>query len=328
MPRYALLVLTMILLAVPSVAHASFRVLLVESYHSEYLWDKEMISGLESVLKNEAELVTFQMDTKRTPEEKYTEQAELAWNRYLEVKPAVVVLSDDNALKYLGPKFMGTETPVVYMGVNENPRNYITLNKNITGVLERPLYKRTIKYIKELLQVNKDGKILILLDESTTTTAFKKSVFYSHDSMEISGVTTDIKLISSYSEWKKTVLDSVKTGYKAIVIGLYHRVFEDGKYIDSEEVLDWTSANTPVPLFAFWRMSVGKEKAIGGMVISGEEQGAAAGRLVLKILHGTPVQSLRPVIPEQGRFVFSKSELERWRIRLPYKIRQQSEFVP
>ncbi|CCO24780.1 ABC transporter substrate-binding protein [Maridesulfovibrio hydrothermalis] len=306
--------------------YAKPKVLLIESYHSDNQWDIDLIEGLESILQDKVEIVTFQMDTKRLKKDKYLERADMAWDFYLKCNPDIVVLADDNALKYLGKRFLSTSTPVVYMGINNNPRKYIPISRNITGVLERPLYKRTIKYLKYLLYIG-EGKVLILLDEGTTAKAFMESVFYNSDSMLISGVQTDIKLISSFSNWKRVVQDARDDGYKAIVIGLYHRVFDEHEHVASEEVLHWTSSNSPVPLFAFWDMSVGKGKAIGGMVLNGEEQGIAAGRIVLEILGGKPVEKIRPVIPEQGKFVFSRSELARWKIRLPYKIKEKSQFV-
>ncbi len=327
MIRLLVLLNLLVILLIPANASALSRILLIESYHAEYLWDQEMVSGLEESTAGKIELFRFQMDTKRLHEDLYEERAELAWRYYREVDPDIVVLSDDNALKYIGARLSHTDTPVVYMGINENPRNYAFMNKNITGVLERPLYKRTVKYINEILNVG-NKKVLILLDKSTTTTAFKKRVFENSDSMKIRGVTTDIKLISDFSEWKNIVETAKHSGYQAIVIGLYHRVFSDGKHVDSEEVLKWTSANTPVPLFAFWKMSVGKGKAVGGMVLCGRDQGRAAGKIVLEILGGKPVNSISPVIPEQGNFVFSKYELERWKIRLPYGILEQTDFEP
>lgn len=43
------------------------KVLLIESYHSEYPWDQSYIQGLTAALTNTIELDTFQMDTKRIP---------------------------------------------------------------------------------------------------------------------------------------------------------------------------------------------------------------------------------------------------------------------
>ena len=306
-------------------ASAKPKVLYIESYHDGYAWDQEQRAGLEAIFKDQVELYNFQMDTKRIDASKYHEKADLAWQYYLEVKPDVVVISDDNALMLLEHRFLETKTPVVYMGINNNPRNYGPLGGNVTGVLERPLYKRTLRYLKELILFN-NKKVLILLDKGTTSEVFRASVFHDQHSMEISGIKADVHSFCDYENWRKAVKNARKNGYDAIVIGLYHSLFEEGANVDGEEVLAWTSENSPVPVFAFWEMSVGKDKAVGGMVLSGEVQGRAAGEIVMKILDGTPVSSISPVIPAQGEFVFSQYELDRWKIRLPHYIRKQARM--
>ncbi|TIH18469.1 hypothetical protein D0S45_04430 [Marinifilum sp. JC120] len=315
-----------ILVLCVTTVQAKPKVLFIESYHAEYAWDQEQRAGLESVFQDQVELCNFQMDTKRVTAAQYLEKAELAWQYYLKINPDVVVISDDNALMLLAGRFLKTETPVVYMGINNNPRNYTPLGRNITGVLERPLYKRTVKYLKDLL-IFGEGKTLILLDKGTTSQVFKHSVFRDSDSMVIGGIKADVRSFADYGRWQEAVERASNDGYKAIVIGLYHRLFEDGHNIDGEEVLRWTSENSPVPVFAFWEMSVGKDKAVGGMVLSGEVQGRAAGKIVMKILDGVPVSSIQPVIPTQGEFVFSQSELDRWKIRLPHYIKDQARML-
>ncbi len=318
--------LFLVLFLSATAAYAKPKVLFIESYHSGYVWDQELRRGLESVLADKVGLSSFQMDTKRYRINQYAERADLAWQYYLEIKPDVVVLSDDNALMLLADRLLRTNTPVVYMGINNNPRMYAPLGQNITGVLERPLCKRTVKYLKELLPI-RDGKVLILLDKSTTTEVFKSSVFQDKNSLIISGVNTDIKLISSFTDWKVAVLQAPMHNCRAIVIGLYHRIFDRGVHVDSEEVLRWTSMNSPVPVFAFWVMSVGKDKAVGGMVLDGEEQGKNAGKIVLDILNGIPVNTIAPVVPTQGEFIFSRSELDKWKIRLPRHIKDHARMV-
>jgi len=74
-------------------------------------------------------------------------------------------------------------------------------------------------------------------------------------------------------------------------------------------------------------MSVGKDKAVGGMVLDGEEQGKNAGKIVLDILNGIPVNTIAPVVPTQGEFIFSRSELDKWKIRLPRHIKDHARMV-
>ena len=64
--------------------------------------------------------------------------------------------------------------------------------------------------------------------------------------------------------------------------------------MDEQQVLAWASAHSPVPLFCFWEFSVGKGRAIGGLVLDGRDQGAKAAELVNAILAGAQPKTLAP----------------------------------
>ena len=77
------------------------KVLLIESYHSEYPWDASYVEGLTETFSPEVELITYQMDTKRLPVEQHQSQAEKAFAFYQQHQPEIVILGDDNAMNYL-----------------------------------------------------------------------------------------------------------------------------------------------------------------------------------------------------------------------------------
>jgi len=301
------------------------HILVIESYHADYSWDISYKRGLEKAIGGEYEIFYFEMNTKRLAKSEFKKMANLAWKRYKKLKPSLVVLGDDNALKCLGGRFAKTNTPVVYLGINNNPRAYDMIrHKNITGVLERPLLKRSIIYIKDLIKVK---KILILFDSGTTSTTFKKGIFKNKNSMFLNGVNIDIKFIDNYNNWKRNIIESKKNGYDAVIIGLYHTIKDDdNKHINSEEVLEWTSENTPLPPFSFWDFSVGKNKTIGGYVLFGEEQGIVAGKMVLDILSGKSPRTIEPKTAEKGKFLFSKYQLKKWKIKLTDNIKAKTFY--
>ena len=59
-----------------SILLAQNKILIIESYHSDYAWDKSYIEGIEGVLGNNYTVTKFQMDTKRVPKEKFQQKAE------------------------------------------------------------------------------------------------------------------------------------------------------------------------------------------------------------------------------------------------------------
>lgn len=308
---------------------ANDKILIVESYHEEYDWDRSYKEGIKEKLGNDYELISFQMDTKRVPESQYENKANEAFEIFRSIKPALVILGDDNALKYLGPKLADTSVPVVYLGINRNPQDYLTNGTlNFTGVLERPLLKRSVYTLTRILGPQMK-KVLVLFDSGTTSKASIEHVFKGRTQVELSGIIVDLKLIGNWDVWKETVVDARKNGYDALFVGLYHTIFDQtGKHVNANNVLNWTNENTPVPHFGFWDFSVGQDKTIGGLVLYGKQQGLAAGEIALRILaFDKKPNDIIPKIAERGRYLFSKNQLEKYQLQLPGDLIAEANYI-
>ncbi|MBF0230186.1 MAG: sugar ABC transporter [Desulfamplus sp.] len=321
----------LVLILINIVSADQKTILVIESYHAEYAWDASYKSGLEEVLGKTYKLEYFEMDTKRVPKDQHQQRADLAWEKYQQLKPTLVILGDDAALKFLGKKFAETPTPVVYLGINNNPRNYFKdmydLPKNITGVLERPLLLRSIANLKEIIPNMK--KIIVLFDNDTTAEVVKQEVFKNKNSLlGIMGIDVELKMIGDYKTWQDTVL-SLKGKYDACVVGLYQTLKDaDNKPVNAEDVINWTSKNLPIPGFAFWDFAVGANKTTGGFIIYGKDMGKQAADIVIQILEkGESIEKMRPISSDKGQFLFSKAQLKKWNIKLPPQIEQKTKYV-
>ena len=302
------------------------EILVIQSYHKEYAWDKAYTQALKEKLGKDYKLTFFQMDTKRLPKSKYLERADAAWNNYLTKKPDLVILGDDNAVKFLGKRFANTKTPTVFLGINNNVRHYFEnykIPENITGVLERPLIRSSISNI--ITSVPGVKKILILFDSGTTSKASIDQRIKILKNIHNFNGEIDLKQIGDEQTWKNTIKNAKKNGYDLIFVGLYHTITDlKGVHVPAKEILSWTNKNTQLPLFGFWTFAVGKGKTIGGYVLNGYKQGEAAAKLVRELSKG-----LKPriVVGNKGILQFSKSELKRWNIKLTPRIKNISTFV-
>jgi len=302
-------------------------ILVIESYHHDYIWSTNYRNAIKEKLGSQYNLSFFYMDTKRLPLSKHEESAQKAWSIYKELNPELVILGDDNALKFLGPKLAKTKTNVVYLGINNNPRKYFnfTPTKNITGVLERPLLRRSIFYVKELLDVK---KVLLLFDAGISSQVIFKEIFRNKSKLVLRDVEVNVLLIEQFDMWKKSILDAKKNNYDAIVFSSYHTIKDkDKKHVSPARIWEWTSKNITVPPFAFWNFAVGENKAIGGYVISGREQGIEASKLALKILEDKNYIIGFPSVVENGYLLFSRSQLKKWGISLKKLDTQKIKFV-
>lgn len=310
----------------PSAAETAL-VMVVNSYDIGHSWVRAHNDALRERLASRARIDGFDMDTKRIPPEAYRDAAERAWQAIEAAKPDVVVLTDDNAVRLLGPRVMRKGIPLVFLGVNQNPRTYLGGMEGATGVLERPLYKRSLIFLREIMGP-KLKRSLILFDSGATSQVIMNTVFKDKTSLKLGGTSADVRQVGTFAEWQQAVLSAGERGYNAIFAGLYHSLTDDqGMHVPGDTVITWTSANASVPVFGYWDFSVGPDRAVGGLVNSGRPQGEAAAELVLRILDGEPAGSLYPVTPKDGQFLFSRSGLRRWNIHLPDSITRAAEPV-
>ncbi|QFU24867.1 hypothetical protein FM038_023880 [Shewanella eurypsychrophilus] len=302
-------------------------ILIIESYHQEYPWDVNFNQGIRTIVKDKLEFHHAYMNTKRLPTVEFIQQADLAWQQYLTLKPDLVVLADDNAIRLLSSRFAKTEIPIVFLGLNSNPRDYdLHTFTNFTGVLERPLFKRSILLVNQTLANRKDKKVLVLFDNSRTSKAAVESLIQpEQEQLRLGNTQVNLELSLSYTAWQRTVLAAKEKGYDAIYIGLYHTLVDKhGSNTSPSEVMTWTNRNSPVPHFGFWEFSIGSKSNIGGYVLDGFEHGKLAGELILQILAGKEPSDLPYISDKQGQYLFSTAGVEKWSIVIPKEIKAKS----
>ncbi|MGR6838726.1 ABC transporter substrate-binding protein [Aliivibrio wodanis] len=298
------------------------KVLVIESYHAEYSWDKSYLAGINLILDGEHEITTFQMNTKRLPSEQHEKMADKAYLKYATYQPDLVILGDDNALNYMLPKLYDKGIPIVFLGINANPRKLLEKyrgSSQITGVLEQPLLAKTMGEIGSMLPVNKK-KIRVLFDSGTTSkiaTSYMKQQ-YKMLNKKI-GLEAEVIIVSHFSDWQSLILDADSQGIGAVVIGLYHTLMdENGIHVNEDTVISWTNKESKVPLFGFWDFSIGEGKAAGGVVLFGESQGIAAGEIAQKILSGKALAKDIPItIGRKGKAIYTLKEMKRWDLTPP-----------
>lgn len=304
------------------------EILVVESYEPSHPWDASYLQALKQRLEPRHHLTFRYLDTKRIPRELFDIEAEKIWQYYQQSKPDLVVIGDDNAITLLARRIAGNGTPVVYLGMNDNPRrNNLYGLPNLTGVLERPLMKRNIREMAEMIPAAR--KALVLFDSSDVSVTAVEEEFRNQTELKLGNLTVEIKLLGSYSLWQEAVTQANRDGTDMIFVGLYHTLHDDqGQYVLPETVIGWTGRQAQKPLFGFWDFSIGEGKAIGGLVLSGAEQGDVAADQVLAILDsGRPAQSLAPRTAERGEYVFSRSALRSSSLQLPQKIRDKTRWL-
>ena len=280
-------------------AQSDDRVLLIFSYHAEYVWHAEEARGAEEILQRESiAFEHFYLDTKRHTSDEWKEQvAAQAKDKIAEYDPAVVIVFDDNACALVAQHYVGESLPFVFCGVNADPADYGFPARNVTGVLERPDFVASFELLQKLVPNVQD--VALITDASPSAQGFIEG---------LEGVPPPAKIIETYSTndfdaWKAKVKE-LQSLVDAIGLFTYHTIKKQGEEesMSPDEVLQWTLDNSGLPETAPLDFTV-EGGALCGVALSGYEQGKTAAKLAIRILAGENPSDIPLVIPQASRFM-------------------------
>ena len=174
------------------------KVLLVNSYHKGYPWSDALEAGARGVFDKHPEIeVKFQrMDTKRNADEEFKKKAGLAARELVESwKPDLMIVSDDNASKYVVvPYFKNVDLPVVFCGVNWDAGIYGYPFDNATGMVEVALINDLLKNMRPYAKGDRVGFLAAEMTSTRQDLNFFKN---------IAGVKFEKEVfVSTYADWK------------------------------------------------------------------------------------------------------------------------------
>lgn len=269
-----------------------WKILYVNSYHEGYEWSDGIEKGLIEALEvseestgftgfrnNSLELRIQRMDTKLNHSESFKERAASeALSLIKSWKPDIVIVSDDNAAKYLvSPHLMDSPIPIIFCGVNWDASVYGFPTDNITGMVEVTPYEPLFEEIKK----HADGDRVGILSSSSLSAnrelQYLKSVI-GEDKGEVIQVKT-------FNEWKKAFLKFQQTVDYLLI---FSQVGIDGwneeearQFVMKNGIIPSGSTLTntaPLALVTFARVS--------------EEQGWWSGKRALDIINGKSVSDI------------------------------------
>ena len=287
----------------------------INSYHTGLAWSDGILSGIKSELINSnVRLHVFEMDTKRQQSEHHKQEAALRAKAFIEKNnPDVVIISDDNAAKYLiVPYFLNGTLPVVFCGINWDASEYRFPAKNVTGMIEVQLIP---ELIERLLPYATGKRIGYLKGESLSS---RKEVEYFEKAL---GVNIDKRFAQNIHQWKSEYID-LQDSVDILLMG-------NGSAIpgwDEEDFRSFVLENTRIPS-AGWDIST-KELVLLTFGNKAEEQGSWAAKKALEIVKGKAVESIS-LAKNKKAIVFINTLLaKKLDIIFPFELIDQASLVP
>ena len=309
------------------------RILVVSSYHREYLWSQDTNKGVVSALQDfkyldngkQAEKYTkndyvessravvkkLWMDTKR--KNKRNEINETLGKMLKDIskfKPDIILLGDDNASNFIGNLISDTVIPVVFWGVNGSPLKYGLLDSvekpghNITGVYQAGYLKECLVYLKKLIPSIET--FAVLSDDSPSGRAKSKELLFLHEGGKLPMKLVKTVITNSFSDWKKSTLE-LQNKVDAFFV-LNHNTLRDGegKPVDQLEIGAWYLRNIKKPGTSHEKQFV-TEGILSSIDDSGFKQGYEATKIAYQILEkGKNPADISVYAPEKGPFIVNR----------------------
>lgn len=290
------------------------KILVLHSYHQGLQWTDNVNLGIREVIDSIGkgfELNYEYLDTKQNPSSEYLNKLIELYDLKIEKENYdAIIVSDNNALSFVKDhrnKFFN-DTPIIFCGINHYRDELIEGLNNITGVAEVVDFEGTIDLV---LSTKPNTKYLLVINDDKTTTAKLNKLLM-------------IELENKYKERLHFIyyedqslqelaanIHKVK-GDTAILLLTFNKD-RLGKFVSFQESLDVLVPQSQVPVYIAWAFFI-SDGVLGGKVVSGKLHGRMAAQMLIKVIAGTPADSIPVYLKPLDKYVVDFKELKRFKI--------------
>ncbi|MBI4804671.1 MAG: diguanylate cyclase [Desulfovibrio sp.] len=304
--------------ACPSSASESpdVKVLYINSYHRGYSWSDGIEEGLRERLNRSGkniELSLEYLDSRRFAYGKQIEPMAQAMEiKYKNYKPDVVVVSDNAAFDFIKQyrDRLCPNAPIVFCGYNDFRPGVIQGMANITGVNEEISIEETVAMA---LKVHPGTRTLAFI-MSTGDLSSKRIVEAAEES-----ILPKLRERFNVVVLLDASLDEIKEGLARLpretilFFSGQTRDIASGRELSPIENGRLIASFSPFPAYTFWDFHL-NTGVLGGHVLTGQDQGRAAADMVLRILAGTPADSIPVLMTSPATNIFDYNVMNRFGI--------------
>lgn len=258
------------------------KILHVDSYSMGYGWSKGQIDGFLYSLEKEGvvvELRSVNLDSEIYSDSDYFLNKSYEADKIVESwEPDLIYITDDYAQEYFGQKYINSNIPIVYSGI-DNPDRYGYDNaKNIGGVLEVYPFSSGIDFLLDIFPNVRDV-VLVTSNTSTGVGLFDVAKKYVD---EFPNINFEFRFADTFNDYQKLIIES--QGADALIeIPLLNLVDDNGSLVSIEEIQKWTVENSFIPDLTYWDI-LGFDGVLLNYAYRPEWDGELAGKIAYEIL--------------------------------------------
>jgi len=276
------------------------EILVIHSYHSNLSWTQALKTGIEQGFPSEVTIHHEYLDAKRHPELQHqTEFLAHIQTKYQDTDLSLLMVSDDPGLGLVldSREEYFSEFPIVFMGIN-NVQDSLLDKPWLTGVFET---HSNVETILEAAQHNNADTAIIVSDSTATGQGSLQRI---QDRLTEGGESISLVVVEDLttSEIPKK-LDAYPDHWPIFLAGQLRDGHNEGALIAFEKEAQVLQAQIPNPIYTNSIMRLGFG-AVGGKLLDGNYHAQQAVQLAQRILDGTPVSEIAPVLKAKNRWMF------------------------
>ncbi|NEQ49080.1 MAG: GHKL domain-containing protein [Leptolyngbya sp. SIO3F4] len=317
--KKAVFCLSLLILALttPGVAKAlnqtKKNVLVIHSYNPELSWTEKEKQGIDDGFQSSRHSVTVYhefLDAKRYPDLAH-HQAFLSYlhEKYQNTDLQLLMVADDPGLNMVlaNRDECFKNLPVVFMGINHVQDKLLTIPW-LTGVFETHSYEETILEAERQTQSN---HILVLIDSTETGDANLKRLRQLQASNDILPEITVVEDVTPATITE--IFKQYPRDWPILLRGQLRADDENGALLPFEKTVQVLRSQLENPIYTVSGHELG-HGVVGGKVLEGSYHAEQAVQLAEKILDGTPVNQIEPIINAKNQWIFDHKELKHFNI--------------
>lgn len=290
---WLVIVFSALCLPVMAKDYAGKRVFYINSYHKGFPAGDKTFAAIKDVFAGRGIVFDYlEMDTKRNPDETFIKKAADQANQAIKnFKPDVVIISDDNAAKYLlEPYYKDSDIPFVFCCVNWDASVYGLPYSNATGMIEVVLVGELMRQLKKYAKGERIGFL------GGDRYSEHRNREYYEDRFNIKFEKT--YFANDFSEWK-TAFKKLQGEVDMVMLTSHAGI----NGWDDAEARTFVDQNIKVPVGTEheWEMPF----ALLAVAKDFSEMGAWAAQTALQILDGTNPQQIPVTANKRGRLYFN-----------------------
>jgi len=320
MTNYRANILVLALLATLFISHSAVAskpsqdILIVHSYHQGFRWTDSVMSGMLDVLQKEApdaDIHVEYLDAKRVSPESFSALFENTLRRkYPDTPPSVILVSDDPAfdlmLSLREKYFPGV--PLVFCGVNDFKDERLAGHAAVTGVVEDFNIKETVDIA---LKLHPDAKHMAVINDSTVTGEFNRQRFL-QVAPEFPDRVDIIELFDLSTEELSSQLKSLPKDSFILKLSLARD--RSGRSYSTNESNHMIASFSNLPVYSCWDFILVGD-VVGGLVVSGHQQGEAAAAMAAQVLKGLRAEKIPILRSSPNAYMFDYKVMQRFGIK-------------